>query len=224
MSTYKLYYNNNGTPTEIPIASESSAEQGIARTTTTLSAELSSGSALTIPEHTVGDAGIMVYINGILVDSSMYTDASETTITFTSSVPSGSVIDVFVLTNVGSISISSGDSSDSGSTSTPTVSITGMTVVFADTYATVFYDNSSNKYYMKYIYPVAFDKTGSEVWITFPYPYTDTNYTTVGWAIYSDTGIRSLSVLTKTTTYVGVQGETTTEGLFFSYGEINYNG
>lgn len=97
MSTYKLYYNNNGTPTEIPIASESSAERGVARTTTTLSAELASGSALTIPEHTVGDAGIMVYINGILADSSVYTDASETTITFTSAIPSGSVVDVFVL-------------------------------------------------------------------------------------------------------------------------------
>jgi hypothetical protein len=69
------------------------AETSFARTTTVLQSAVSAGTAITVPEHAVGQGLLLVYHNGVLCDAgSQYTDETRTTIKFLYDVPAGDTI------------------------------------------------------------------------------------------------------------------------------------
>lgn len=69
------------------------AETSFARTTTVLQAAVPAGTAITVPEHAVGQGLLMVYHNGVLCDAgAQYTDETSLTIKFTYDLPAGDTI------------------------------------------------------------------------------------------------------------------------------------
>ena len=69
------------------------AETSFARTTTVLASAVSAGTAITVPEHAVGQGLLMVYHNGVLCDvGAQYTDETATTIKFLYDIPAGDTI------------------------------------------------------------------------------------------------------------------------------------
>lgn len=75
----------------LPIAIEGTGGGGVTRKIVTSNSRaevLTAGTAWTVPEHTVGSNELAVYIEGLLCTRGVeYTDASSTTITFTSDIP-----------------------------------------------------------------------------------------------------------------------------------------
>ncbi len=75
----------------LPIAIEGTGGGGGTRkvvTSNSREAVLTAGTAWTVPQHTVDSNELAVYIEGILCTRGVeYTDASSTTITFTSDIP-----------------------------------------------------------------------------------------------------------------------------------------
>lgn len=210
MSTYKLYYNNNGTPQEIPIVSSGGDEETVLESHQTLTADLTSDTAFTVPEHTVGGSGLMVYVNGIL--SKVYTDTTSTTIKFSNTVPSGSTIDVYVITKQ--------VESNTVTPVTPeTPSVTGMTVVKATTSTTVYYDSATGKYYMRYWF--ACKDTADGATFTTPYAFKDTTYTHWGYD-FSTSSSPTMNSKTTTSFYI-TSGDRGCEFFGNVFGEITYN-
>ena len=69
------------------------AETSFARTTTVLQSAVSAGTAITVPEHAVGQGLLMVFHNGVLCDAGgQYTDETATTIKFLYDIPAGDTI------------------------------------------------------------------------------------------------------------------------------------
>lgn len=75
----------------LPIAIEGTGGGGGTRkvvTSNSREAALTAGTAWTVPQHTVGGDELLVWIEGLLCNRGVeYTDASATTITFTSDIP-----------------------------------------------------------------------------------------------------------------------------------------
>lgn len=75
----------------LPIAIEGTGGGGVTRkivTSDSRSGVLTAGTAWAVPEHTVGSNELAVYIQGLRCTAGVeYTDASSTTITFTSDIP-----------------------------------------------------------------------------------------------------------------------------------------
>lgn len=75
----------------LPIAIEGTGGGGVTRkivTSNSREAVLTAGTAWTVPQHTVDSNELAVYIEGLLCTRGVeYTDASSTTITFTSDIP-----------------------------------------------------------------------------------------------------------------------------------------
>lgn len=69
------------------------AETSFARTTQVLASAVTAGTAITVPEHSVGQGLLMVYHNGVLCESgAQYTDETSTTIKFLYNIPAGDTI------------------------------------------------------------------------------------------------------------------------------------
>ena len=71
------------------------AETSFARTTTVLQSAVSAGTAITVPQHVVGQGLLMVYHNGVLCSpgsGGQYTDETSTTIKFLYDIPAGDTI------------------------------------------------------------------------------------------------------------------------------------
>ena len=74
----------------LPIAIEGTGGGGTRKVVTSNSREsvLTADTAWTVPQHTVGGDELLVWIEGLLCTRGIeYTDASATTITFTSDIP-----------------------------------------------------------------------------------------------------------------------------------------
>lgn len=75
----------------LPIAIKGTGGDGGTRkvvTSNSREAVLTAGTAWTVPQHTVGGDELLVWIEGLLYTRGVeYTDASSTTITFTSDIP-----------------------------------------------------------------------------------------------------------------------------------------
>lgn len=99
MATYSAFINDSGTPIPLP-ASADAVAVAINRVTTTLEADLTAGTAVSVPTHTVGSAKLQVYLDGVLCQpTETYTDASTTTVTFVDTIPSGHVITAVAFAN-----------------------------------------------------------------------------------------------------------------------------
>lgn len=82
MATYSAYINDNGTAVPMP-ASTDTAAVAINKITTTLEADLTAGTAVSVPTHTVGSAKLQVFLDGVLCQpDDQYTDKTVTTIAF----------------------------------------------------------------------------------------------------------------------------------------------
>jgi len=69
------------------------AETSFARTTQVFSSAVSAGTAITVPEHAVGQGLLIVFHNGVLCDAgAQYTDKTDTTIEFSYDIPAGDTI------------------------------------------------------------------------------------------------------------------------------------
>lgn len=71
------------------------AETSFARTTQVLATPVSAGTAITVPEHAVGQGLLMVYHNGVLCEagaSAQYVDYTSTSIKFNYDIPAGDTI------------------------------------------------------------------------------------------------------------------------------------
>lgn len=99
MATYSAYINDNGTAVPMP-ASADTAAVAINKITTTLEADLTAGTAVSVPTHTVGSAKLQVFLDGVLCQpDDQYTDKTVTTIAFADTIPSGHVITAVAFTN-----------------------------------------------------------------------------------------------------------------------------
>lgn len=87
--TDSLYVKTSGGI--LPIAIEGTGGGGGTRKVVTSNSResvLTAGTAWTVPQHTVGGDELLVWIDGLLCTRGVeYTDASATTITFTSDIP-----------------------------------------------------------------------------------------------------------------------------------------
>lgn len=81
-------------------ASADTAAVAINKITTTLEADLTAGTAVSVPTHTVGSAKLQVFLDGVLCQpDDQYTDKTVTTIAFADTIPSGHVITAVAFTN-----------------------------------------------------------------------------------------------------------------------------
>lgn len=99
MATYSAYINDNGTAVPMP-ASADTAAVAINKITTTLEADLTAGTAVSVPTHTVGSAKLQVFLDGVLCQpDDQYTDKTVTTIAFVDAIPAGHEITAIAYTN-----------------------------------------------------------------------------------------------------------------------------
>lgn len=99
MATYSAFINDSGTPIPLPSSAEAVAV-AINRVTTTLEADLTAGTAVSVPTHTVGSGKLQVFLDGVLCQpTETYTDKTVTTITFVDTIPAGHVITAVAFTN-----------------------------------------------------------------------------------------------------------------------------
>ena len=98
MTTYTLYGRDGDSIVALSGSGGSAATISVARIRTTLAAAMTAGTSVSVPTHTVGSSTLIVYLNGLLCSSGVeYTDATETTVTFTSDLPVGAEIIAEVL-------------------------------------------------------------------------------------------------------------------------------
>ena len=65
-----------------------------------MEADLTAGTAVSVPTHTVGSAKLQVFLDGVLCQpDDQYTDKTVTTIAFADTIPSGHVITAVAFTN-----------------------------------------------------------------------------------------------------------------------------